>query len=147
MNARVHDALEALWLEAMEAATLLDLEAARSAWDAFTGALAVHAALEDAEVLTIYEAHGTFPRGASLDIMTAEHAKLDALAANGREALDEVTDRRSMIRLLPRLMRPQQLLEHHTIREQTLVYPTLKTLCNSLELQQIRAALEKSLPD
>ena len=147
LNGTIHDVLEALWMEAMEAVTALELRNAAERWERFETGLRLHAHREDQDVMPVYVTLGPFPRGGAPDIVRAEHLKLEKLGRAGRRAIAHIGDRADMIRQLPHLMRVHQLFEHHTQREQSMVYPTLLARCEEAERGSIGATLQRSLSD
>jgi len=151
LNARVHEALEALWVDAMVALTGLELPAATAAWERFEALIREHARREDEIIFPLFAATGPPPRGAAPEILAGEHDKLAQLTAVCRGALAELTEeaagggpepalRRSMVRRLDHFQRLHHLFEHHTLREETLVYPALAGAAPG-DLARIREAL------
>lgn len=72
------------------------------------------------------------PRGAGRTLIVAEHDKLDALLATAcatLEALSHLGDmpldaqRLALVRHLDTLLRAKHVLEHHTLRENEILYP------------------------
>jgi hypothetical protein len=132
-NQRAHQIVISHWEEAMVALTELAHARARTAWSALTAAMEAHQAIEEA-------AFGDWPdlappRGASSELVRAEHVRLRLLlhdAAAHLEALaqlatlPEPAQRIALVRALDPFMRARHLFDHHAEREDRLVYPFLE---------------------
>ncbi|MCB9786899.1 MAG: hemerythrin domain-containing protein [Deltaproteobacteria bacterium] len=146
-NLRVHAALDDALLGAIEAATALQLEAARERWRAFEGDLVHHARVEESLVLPVYARSASFARGAGLELFEAEHRKLELLAAEGRQLLDRLASapaeglRRHVVLSLDVWLRVRHLLEHHGLREESHLYPTVEALATPTERADVARAL------
>lgn len=130
----VHQALHAALREALEEAlvaateaTAAGLERASGHWDRVTATVMVHAADEEEALATLGTAA---PRGGDATLVVAEHRKLEVLLGEGRAALGRIgatsnDRRRALVRELDVLLRAVHLFEHHTRREEQIVYPHL----------------------
>lgn len=127
----LHAALRATLEEALMAATeatATALAAAARRWDQVIATIAAHAEDEEAALATLTT---PLPRGGDTALIVAEHRKLDALLVAGRDALDRIAaaapaeQRRTLVRELDTLLRAVHLFEHHSEREERIVYPHL----------------------
>jgi hemerythrin-like domain-containing protein len=149
-NMQIHEELDALLLQGLEALTAMQLEESHRCFIRLAESLQRHAATEDAQVLPQYERIGEFPRGASLEILIGEHGTLERLANRAVTILDELRhaptpSRREMVRHLHEFLRLRALLEHHTLRETTLMYPVLDQHLADHERKVIERALNTPL--
>ncbi len=137
-NTALHDLLDAAFLDAMEATTALHHREAARRWQVYAARLEAHAQLEDRHALPPYAELAEHPRGGSPEIFDNEHAKLGRLVREGLEVLGgldpEAPDaRRQMIETLDRLLLPRHVLEHHTLRENEHLYPTLSRVLSEAQ--------------
>ncbi len=149
-NARLHDALDAQAGAMLERLTALEIEALVRDWSTFRASLEAHAALEEAEVLPRYSALGPFERGASPQLVHADHLILKKTLRAGDDALEKLREaaveqpdrlRSVMVTLLAPFLRLRGVLEHHTEREQRFVYPALDRALPATERRVLVAAL------
>lgn len=156
LNAQLHERIERSWLNAMVSTTLVDMGSAQSAWMTLERLLREHAALEDTLVVPVFSTLDEFPRGATPDIVTNEHRKLAVHIAEGFAALSDIEaamsggasqmdTRKTMVLALPRLQRVYGLLEHHTLREQDLMYPAINKNASAAEVTAIAEALQAQI--
>lgn len=147
LNGQIHAAWDERLLLGLEALTALRLEDARGHFTHVADSLQTHASLEDEVILPKYERIGTFPRGASMDILDGEHRMLDRLAARAVEVVDTLIGalegdlRRQVVLHLHEILRLRAVLEHHTLRETTLVYPVLDGALTDDERRAMVSAL------
>lgn len=150
LNARIHAAWDERLLQGIEALTALRLEEAREHLTLLAAELQAHAAREEAFILPKYERIGTFPRGASLEILDGDHRMLDKLAARAVAIVERLFEapredlRRQVVLHLDAFLRLRSVLEHHTLRETELMYPVLDDALDEDELRAALAALEPS---
>lgn len=149
-NATIHEGLDALLLQGMDALTAMRLQEAYALFETLRQSLQRHAATEDDRVLPKYERIGEFPRGASLEILVGEHGTLERLAQRAVEIADTLRraaegSRREMVLHLHEFLRLRAVLEHHTIRETTLMYPVLDRNLAIDESKALEAALTAPL--
>lgn len=151
-NQAIHAAILARWRDAMRAVTALELADAAVHWARFVRALGAHARAEDEGVLPILARYPA-PRGAAPEILDGEHRKLHALARAGHEAIATIASaaaearRDAMIEALGPLLRVRNLFDHHSQRENELVYGTLAYELTNAERDAVRAILDESLAE
>jgi len=140
MNRDLHDRLLVLLEDTLVAALGLDFAGALALSDSLGDQLANHELYEEAALASLPEL-AEAPRGGDSALVIAEHRKLDALHADTRRVLVSLVDlaaahpphpphsaevqRRALVRHLDPLLRFKHLLEHHTERENKIVYPFL----------------------
>lgn len=150
-NALVHEEIDEALLDVLEGITALDDDAAEAAWDRFVLALQAHTRFEEAEIFTRYASLGPHPRGEGLELFEADHISLDKVVRAGVNALAairaaETHKRRVMIAHLGPLLRVRNVLEHHTLREERLLYPTLEASLRDEAAETLSAALKAARP-
>jgi hypothetical protein len=146
LNGRVHAHLDELMLQHLEQLTALDLPAAQTTWQQLVQALSAHAESEDTTALPAYEQIGEFLEGGKPLLFAAEHEGLHKMIELLNEDLsrlspDDPQARRKLIFILDRYMRFRHLFEHHTLREQNLLYPALESRADTATQAAIRDAL------
>ncbi len=151
LNGRVHAYLDELMLQHLEQLTALDLQAAQTTWQRLGQLLSAHSDAEDATALQTYAQIGEFPEGGKPLLFAAEHQGLhkmvDLLSEDfSRLSSDDPQVRRKMIFTLDRYMRFRHLFEHHTLREQNLLYPILESRTDAATQAPIREALLRTSP-
>jgi hypothetical protein len=143
MNRALHDRFLALLEDSLVAALGLDFAEALVLSDKLGDQLANHELYEEAALASLPE-FAEPPRGGDAALVIAEHRKLDALHADTRRVLVSLVElaathpphpphsahsaesqRRALARHLDPLLRFKHLLEHHTERENTVLYPFL----------------------
>lgn len=150
VNTALHEVLDASWVAAMEALTALDHAEALRHWTVYAERLEAHAALEDARSLPPYAALSEHARAGSPGIFANEHTKLGRLVREGVALIagldmDGPNARRQMIEVLDRLLLPRNVLEHHTLRENEHLYPTLERVLDGEEAEELRQAMKAQL--
>jgi hemerythrin-like domain-containing protein len=145
-NALVHEAIDDALLGFLEGITALDERAATAAWDRFIEALERHARFEEAEIFPRYALLGPHPRGQGLDLFEADHVSLDKVVRAALKAIAtiqsaEAHKRRAMITQLGPLLRVRNILEHHTLREERFLYPTLEASLSEASVRDLVTAL------
>lgn|SRR5690606_23690992 len=127
-NEVVHERLLADYDGFLEALTSLDLEAARIRLDAFERRLLPHMELEDGEVNERFRVLDGDP-DAELRRLAGDHAIIRRGLDKVRAALVALggspEPRRELVRRLGVFSRLRDVLEHHTVRESTRIYPRL----------------------
>lgn len=139
MEARLstlHQALHQALLDGMErasvAAVALDFQSASQCFGAVAQTVMAHRIDEEAALVELAEHEP--PRGAGRALIVAEHDKLDQLLAAAVATLDALADlaalpldaqRLALVRHLDTLLRAKHVLEHHTSRENEILYPHL----------------------
>jgi hypothetical protein len=148
-HGRVHTLLEEQLLTALERLTLRDFTGAQLAWRAFSTLLRAHMVLEDAAVLPAYAPLAT-AGAARLDHIEGDHTILERHTAMGDAlfpAVDDVMSQRDVVLALPPMLRLHSTLEHHTLREQTHVYPALAHALPSADVHALINALNALVDD
>lgn len=148
-NRRQHEAHEELRLDFLEALIQLDLEGARAAFRALEEALTAHLELEEARVLPAL-ARALDERGGEREVtdqhVEGDHKILRRTFARCEALLDRLAgegegQRRALVKELDTFLLLGRVLEHHTAREDRLVYPLLDDALSEAE----RAALLERL--
>ncbi len=137
MNRELHDRFLVLLEDCLVAALGLEFADALALSDKLGDQLANHELYEEAALASLPE-FAEAPRSGDAALVIAEHRKLDALHADTRRVLLSLVEhaaahpahaaeaqRRALVRHLDPLMRFKHLLEHHTERENNIVYPFL----------------------
>jgi hemerythrin-like domain-containing protein len=148
-NTHVHAHLDELLLQHLEALTALDLDAARATWQQLVQILEAHTDAEDATALRVYQQLGDFPDGGKPAMFDAEHQSLHKLIRLLTEDLSRLSPsdpllRRKMVLTLRRYTTFRDLFEHHTLREQNLLYPILEAQTHEQTQAVLRDALQKA---
>ncbi len=152
LNALQHETMDGYLLSALECFTALDLEGGLAALCQFNEALQAHAAHEEQYMLPVFDGvgrqDGELPRGASIDILEGDHVSLARLSTRSHEAaiaLDANRPdlRRQVVLMLPQIYRLRSVFEHHTVREQELVYPLLDRQLVADAHQRLLASLRQ----
>ena len=149
LNGQIHAWLDDLLLQHLEALTALNLNEAKELWRQFADALLAHAQAEDSVALPVYERLGNFPEGGQPSLFDAEHKGIERMLRSLTQRLenlspDDPTLRRRIVVSLDRYMLFRHLIEHHTLREQNIFYPTLDEKASEKEKQSIAEALTEA---
>jgi len=127
-NEAVHERLLADYDDFLEALTTLDQAAARARLDAFERRLLPHMELEDGEVNERFRTLDGDP-DAELRRLAGDHAIIRRGLDRVRAALvtlgGSAAPRRELVRRLGVFSRLRDVLDHHTVRESTRIYPRL----------------------
>ena len=150
-NTRVHEEIDDALVGFLEGITALDETAAKAAWDRFVIALESHAQFEEATIFPRYAALGPHPRGQGIELFEADHTSLEKVVRGALEAIAtieaaHVDKRRVMITQLNALLRVRSILEHHTLREERFLYPTLEASLAEGERDAMVEALRAARP-
>jgi len=155
LNRELHDRLLALFEDTLVAALELDFAEALALSDRLGDLLANHQLYEEAALTSLRESDQA-PRGGDASLVIAEHRKLDALHADTRRVLESLVDlakahgpdrqRRALARHLDPILRLKHLLEHHTERETTIVYPFLDATLGDDARQALATHLASAIP-
>lgn len=138
----LHRGLKELFLRHQEALLASDLEQARRLLLEFEATLYHHIQVEEEILLPVYaERAGRVPGGPP-ELFLGEHRNLKTFVAEFKERLGEMRPgapglRRQTITLFDREAVFKQVVEHHDLREQNLLYPHLDRVTTPEE----RAAL------
>lgn len=132
------------------AAVALDFTDAAKCFGAIAQTVATHR-LDEETALAELSAHAP-PRGAGQALIVAEHDKLDALLAAALATLDALSGlaelpadarRLALVRHLDTLLRAKHLLEHHTLRENEILYPHFLAHLPDAERQKLEHAMAR----
>ncbi|MBI1945651.1 MAG: hemerythrin domain-containing protein [Deltaproteobacteria bacterium] len=149
----VHDALHRLLEErvwrTLESLVVLDGEQARRHFRLFSEALDQHMAVEDRLVIPAWRPLAPTQGPGRVDHLEGDHVVLVRLTAEIAGFLPEQADLRTTLQRLPSVYRLLGVLEHHTVREQT-VYRVLEERLPTearAELTAAHSALVERLRD
>ncbi len=150
MNGTIHAAIDDHLAHHLMALTALDFEAAGRAWALLIAELHAHADTEDRLVVPCYERLGRHRPGGQPEMFTAEHngirRLLGKLEAQQQRLVEQADVRRAMVDGLDRYLMLRHLLEHHTLREQNILYRHLEAEADPETLGRLRAALVEARP-
>jgi len=149
LNGRIHAWLDELLLRHLESLTALDLPSARELWLRFSDALLKHARAEDEVALPVYERLGEFPEGGHPSLFFAEHKGIERMLKSLTNRLESLSPadpslRRKVLVSLDKYMLFRHLIEHHTLREQNILYPLLDEKASGAEKESIAKALSEA---
>ena len=129
-NARLHERLNARWMQMMIHLTALDVEAAEIIWLDMKEAIQRHLAYEEDVMLGVFDSVGAGAPNTN-KLVHGDHVILqrsEAAIGDAFQTLKGVTDdetRRQMVLLLDVFLRWARVWEHHTDREQRTFYAVL----------------------
>ncbi len=128
-NVFVHQAIDAHYIHFLEALTALDFAAAEQSLEEFSRLLFRHMTVEDDRIVPVYME--TVPEEESyLSQIEGDHRVLVRVMEKAKTAFLEVrgspNPRSVLVRHLTIFVRVQNVLEHHTERENTIFYPQLQ---------------------
>ena len=134
---KVHNRLNEMFLLHQEALIGGDLEAAGARLNEFEQELRKHMRDEEELLLPIYERAGKIPGGA-VEFFTGEHRKMLEFLARFKATLAQLqaspgTLTRKIIKLFDEEAGFKSLSEHHDMREQNILYPTLDRITTDEE--------------
>jgi hemerythrin-like domain-containing protein len=140
----LHRELEELFLQHQEALISLDLPRAREGLERYLELLRMHMAAEEELLLPELPRAGRI-RGASLELFTGEHQRMRELLARCREGLHALRPedpgvRRSVLLLLDTQGTYKHLEHHHSLREETFLFPALDQVLSAEERRALLAA-------
>ncbi len=138
---RVHERLNELFQQHQEALLEQDIVRARERLVAYERELLAHMHLEEDILLPVYARAGAIP-GGPIELFLGEHRKMREFLERFRAALAELeaypTDRRrGIIRLFDEQTMFKHLVEHHDLREQNILYPTLDRITTEAERREL----------
>lgn len=149
-NGAIHAAIDDHLARHLVALTALDFGAAGAAWEWLKAELHAHADTEDELVVPLYDQFGEHRPGGQPAMFTAEHngirrllGKLEAQEESLRQQCDV---RRAVVDGLDRYLMLRHLLEHHTLREQNILYRELEARLDAATLGRLRTALVEARP-
>jgi hemerythrin-like domain-containing protein len=137
-----HAELDELFYQHQEALLALDIRLALERLQAFQRALCRHMADEEELLLPLYgERAGPIPGGAAT-LFLAEHRKMLQLLTGFREQLAVLEGappdlKRQVLHLLDQESMFKHLVEHHDLREQNILYPTLDQVTSEAERREL----------
>jgi hemerythrin-like domain-containing protein len=139
----IHKALQELFLQHQEALLDADLMRAGKRLEEFEGRLFDHIREEEELLLPVYERAGAIPGGPSV-LFTGEHKRMQELLAGFKQALSSLKQdpggrKRGILWLLDRQATFKNLMEHHDLREATILYPALDRVTSEAERRDILA--------
>jgi hemerythrin-like domain-containing protein len=139
-----HGELDELFALHQEALLSLDIPLAMERLQKFERILCRHMADEEELLLPLYrERAGCIPGGA-VTLFQAEHRKMVQLVTQLREQLARLAEgppdlKRQVIHLLDQESLFKHLVEHHDLREQNFLYPTLDRVTSRAERRELLA--------
>lgn len=149
-NGAIHAAIDDHLARHLTALTALDFAAASAAWELLTAELHAHADTEDELVVPLYDQLGHTRPGGQPAMFLAEHngirRLLGKLAAQQASLRGQRDVRRAVVDGLDRYLMLRHLLEHHTLREQNILYHELEAHTDEATLGRLRTALVEARP-
>lgn len=139
----IHQVLRELFLQHQEALLDADLARAGERLEEFERRLLHHIREEEELLLPIYERAGVIPGGPPV-LFTGEHKRMRELLAGFRLALSSLEQnptgrKRGILWLLDRQATFKNLMEHHDLRETTILYPALDRVTSEAERREVLA--------
>jgi regulator of cell morphogenesis and NO signaling len=140
-----HEHLTELFLLHHEALLALDVELARARLRQFEIPLRAHMRVEEELLLPVYERAGRI-QGGSVELYIGEHRKMLQFLERFAEKLDELLEgpkerpanlKREIIGLFDDEAVFKQLMQHHDMREQNILYPTLDNVSGEEERRDL----------
>ncbi|MEW6128559.1 MAG: hemerythrin domain-containing protein [Acidobacteriota bacterium] len=124
-----HQNLNELFIRHQEALLDGDIEAATDRLDEFIKQLREHMDYEEKHLLPVYQRAGEI-RGGAVEFFTGEHRKMLELLARIQDSLNLFATnpenlKRRIIKLFDEEAAFKSLVEHHDMREENILYPTL----------------------
>jgi len=128
----IHLKLNELFLLHQEALLALDAQLALARLTQFKRELRKHIEDEEALLLPVYARAGRI-QGGPIEFYTGEHKRMLEFLARFNELLKELIGnpknlKRSVIELFDQEAVFKQLMQHHDMREQNILYPTLDSV-------------------
>lgn len=149
-NGEIHDAIDDHLARHMMALCALDFAEAARTWELLKAEFNAHGDAEDEHVVPFYESLGEFPPGGQPMMFTAEHNGIRRLMLKieiQQEELRQQRDvRRKIVDSLDRYLMLRHLLEHHSLREQNILYPQLIKTVAVEKLEEFRQLLIDARP-
>lgn len=136
-----HEQLNEMFLLHQKALLKLDVKAALEQLADYEQKLRAHMRFEEEALLPIYRRAGPIPGGA-IEFFTGEHKRMLEFIARFKEALAELEKgqlelERGIIELFRHQAMFIHLVEHHDLREQNILYPTLDSLTSARERAEL----------
>ncbi|MBI3950741.1 MAG: hemerythrin domain-containing protein [Acidobacteria bacterium] len=143
---KTHQRLDELFLSHQEALLMLDVGLALERLLEFERELLVHMRYEEDWLLPVYERAGRIP-GGQVEFFTGEHKKMLLFLTRFKEALRQLeTNPPDLMRQIIKLFDDQalfkHLVEHHDLREQNILYPTLDQVTDEDERRELLSRVE-----
>ncbi len=138
---RLHEQLTELFLTHQEALLALDVNLALSRLQQFEQELRAHMQVEEELLLPVYSRAGQIP-GGPIVFFTGEHRKMLEFLARFTETLQQLKTKpanlpREIIKLFDVEAMFKHLMEHHDLREQNILYPTLDKVTTESEREEL----------
>jgi hemerythrin-like domain-containing protein len=138
---RLHEQLTELFLTHQEALLALDIDLALSRLQQFEQELRAHMQVEEEMLLPVYARAGQIP-GGPIVFFTGEHRKMLEFLARFTETLQQLKTKpanlpREIIKLFDVEAMFKHLMEHHDLREQNILYPTLDKVTTESEREEL----------
>jgi hypothetical protein len=150
-NERAHLHLEQLWLDMMEAVLTVHYPAAHQALDVLEQAIAAHAAVEEEDAFGPFEtwlraqAATGGPEDKTDQHLRGDHVILERAVGGARRQLEALEEQGAPLREVASVLEPfvrlQSVLDHHTTREQRLLYPVLDARLPPAQATALASAL------
>ena len=137
----IHEHLNEMLLLHQEALLALEVELAVARLEVFERELCAHIRVEEELLLPVYARAGRI-QGGAIEFYTGEHKKILEFLARFKARLEELKEgktdlKRGVIELFDEQARFKQLLQHHDMREQNILYPTLDTVTGDEERREL----------
>ena len=138
---RLHERLTELFLVHQEALLLLDIDLALSRLRQFKAELQEHMRVEEELLLPVYSRAGRIP-GGPIEFYTGEHKRMLEFLARFDEKLAQLQITRAdlyrkIIELFDEEATFKHLMQHHDLREQNILYPTLDRITSETEREEL----------
>jgi hemerythrin-like domain-containing protein len=139
----IHERLDELFASHQEALLALDVELAQASLKQFELDLRAHMRIEEDLLLPIYARAGRI-KGGPPEFYTGEHKKMLEFLARFNKQLEALGEapadlKRGIIDLFDQEAVFKQLMQHHDMREQNLLYPTLDKVTSEAEREALLA--------
>lgn len=133
----IHEHLNETLLLHQEALLALDLELAFARLKQFESELRAHMRIEEDLLLPIYARAGRI-QGGPVEFYTGEHKRMLEFLQRFTEKLEQLMRnpknvKRGIIELFDEQAQFKQLMQHHDMREQSILYPTLDRVTSEEE--------------
>ena len=117
-----------------------DLDLARERFGVFQSTLLAHLEFEEDEILPLYERHAAADTNSPPEQFRKEHAKLRELCRKIRTRLESIGNGHAQVLdLLDTEVFLRSLLEHHDLREGSILYPRLSEMLGDEEQERLVA--------
>lgn len=137
----LHERLTELFLLHQEALLLLDMALAQSRLRQFEIELQAHMRVEEELLLPVYSRAGRIP-GGPIEFFTGEHKRMLEFLARFDEKVTQLQNKpadlhRKIIELFDVEATFKHLMQHHDLREQNILYPTLDRITSETEREEL----------